>query len=150
MTVEALEKKKQFEQMGGREMLKKVSKAFYDLVYDEPWIKEFFKDIDQDKIEAQQVDFMTSALGGGNVYFGRLPVPAHKHMFITEELFELRQKLLIKAMDEVQISDELREKWLKIDDAFKSKLVKNAISDCEKRFNTDEILFFPNKVKQIA
>ncbi len=54
----------------------------------------YFKEIDQEIIETQQVDSMTSALGGPKVYCGKLPIPAHKNMFIWTDLFELRHDLL--------------------------------------------------------
>lgn len=144
------EKKQAFEKLGGRNILMKINKIFYDKVYAHPWISQFFKDVPQDVIESQQTDFMTSTLGGGNVYLGKLPVPAHKHMFISEELFDLRQRLLNEALDEAQACEELKAKWNKIDEAFRSKLVKKSISECEKRFRSDEILFFKNPEEKKA
>ena len=138
------ENKLSFEELGGRAVLEKVAKKFYDLIYEHAWIGQYFKDVEQEIIESQQVDFMSAALGGPRVYLGKLPVPAHKHMLLTDELFDLRENLLIKAMDEVGVCDELRERWLKVDEAFRKKLVKNDISECEKRFKTDQILDFPN------
>ena len=69
---------------------------------------------------------MTSALGGGNVYLGKLPVPAHKHMYITEELFDLRQQYLEEALNESNATQALKDKWNKIDEAFRNKLVKKS------------------------
>ncbi len=138
------EGKLSFEELGGRPALEKVAKKFYDLVYEHPWIGQYFKEINQEIIESQQVDFMSAALGGPRVYLGKLPVPGHKHMMLTDELFDLRESLLVQAMDDVGIHPELRERWLRIDEAFRKKLVKRDISECEKRFKTDEILDFPN------
>ena len=53
---------------------------------------------------------------------------AHPHMFITEELFDLRQELLIQAFSDVNAPDEIKEAWLKIDDAFKNVIIKKDIS----------------------
>lgn len=135
---------KEFEDLGGREILVKYSKVFYDKVYEHEWIGQYFKNIDQDFIEAQQVDFLQGALGGDQVYAGALPIPAHKHMFIPEELFDLRQALVRESLEEVGASSELTEKILRVDEAFRKALVKNSVGDCEKRFTTDEILNFPN------
>mgnify|MGYP000085043579 FL=1 len=143
-------RKEEFEKLGGRGMLIKVSKLFYDKVYEHPWIGLYFQEVPQDRIEAQQVDFMTSTLGGGNVYMGRLPVPAHKHMFISEELFDLRQDLLQEAFVEAKASKELIEKWNKIDEAFRGRLVKKNLGECEKRFFTDEINYHKDPTKKIA
>jgi truncated hemoglobin YjbI len=144
------QRKQEFDAMGGRGMLIKVSKIFYDKIYADPWIGQYFKEVPQDRIESQQVDFMTGALGGGNVYLGRLPVPAHKHMYISNELFDLRQKYLEEAFIEAKASPELIEKWNRIDEAFRGRLVKKNLGECEKRFNTDEILYFKNPDKKAA
>lgn len=135
-------KPKTFEELGGREILEKVSKIFYDKVYDDNWIGEYFKEVKQEIIEEQQVDFMSMALGGPKVYLGKLPVPAHKHMMITEELFILREELLDAALVEAGACNELITRWKKIDEAFKNKIVKKSLNECEKRFKTDEILNF--------
>lgn len=135
---------KRFEALGGKAILEKVSKIFYDKIYKHEWIGQFFKDIPQDRIESQQVDFMASSLGGPKNYCGRLPIPVHKNMFISDELFDLRHELLIESLKEANASEELIAKWTKIDDAFKSGIVKKNLGECEKKFFTDEILFFPN------
>lgn len=132
----------QFEQIGGRPMLEKVAKIFYDKIYDHPWIGKFFLNIDQAVIEEQQVDFMSMALGGPRVYLGKLPIPAHKHMLISHELFDLRSKLLNEALTEAGASTELIQRWNKIDEAFRGKLVKENRNQCEKRYKTDTILDF--------
>ncbi len=140
-----------FEDIGGKAVIARVAKVFYDLVFQDPWIGQYFADVKQETIEAQQTDFMTQALGGPKVYCGRFPIPAHKHMFISEELFIYRENLVKKALDEVGIAPQLQEAWLNIDRAFKNGIVKKSVDQCEKRFNTDEILNFENpKIKKAA
>lgn len=78
------------------------------------------------------------------MYMGRFPVPAHEHMYITEELFELRNKILLEALHETHTAPEVIEAWLKIDNAFKKRIVKNSLSECKKRYFTDKILDFDN------
>lgn len=139
-----------FNKLGGREMLRKISEIFYDKVYKHPWLGLYFQKIDQEIITSQQVDFMTSALGGGQVYCGQLPVVAHQQMNISEELYDLRTDLLTQSLDEAKASADLKEKWLRIDLAFKGAIVKKSVHDCKKRFFTDEILDFPNPLKKSA
>lgn len=141
---------KDFKALGGRRKLEEFSKAFYDKVYAHPWIGRFFERIDQEVIEKQQVDFLQSSLGGEKVYCGKFPIPAHKHMFITAELFEVRSALVKEPLLEVNANQNLVDAILKIDQAFKAGLVKVEISDCEKRFTTDELLIFLNPEKKIA
>ena len=49
---------------------------------------------------AIKTDFMTANIGGGKIYFGKLPKPTHKHMFISEELFYLRNEILRESVEE--------------------------------------------------
>ncbi len=146
-----------FEQIGGREGILKITKIFYDKVYAHPWLSQFFQDVPQEHIENQQTDFMMGPLGGPKAYMGRLPVPVHQHMFITEELFELRNTLLIESLQEAKTPPAVITAWMKIDNAFKNRLVKNSLSECKKRYFTDEILDFKSpgtrsgtKVREMA
>ena len=93
------EDKTLLENLGGRPILERVHKVFYDKLYEHPWLKLFFSDIDQKTIEDQQTDFMVSNMGGGKIYSGALPKNAHKHMFIDHAMFDLRQDLLQASLD---------------------------------------------------
>ena len=133
-----------FNELGGAFVIQKVHKIFYDKIYAHPWIGKFFQDIDQNVIESQQNDFMGQSFGGPNTYLGKLPIAAHKHMLISEELFEIRKSLLEESLKEAKICPEHIEKWLKVDGAFKNGIVKKSRSDCEKRYFTDSIQEFEN------
>ena len=137
-------KKTPFEKIGGRPVIEKVTKAFYDRVYRHPWIGQYFANIPQEHIENQQTDFMQGAFRGKRIYSGRMPADAHMHMVINDELFDLRNRLLKEAMDEVGVAQEMQDLWLSIDEAFRKVLVKDAAS-ARPRYRTDEILnFLPN------
>ena len=131
-----------FEQLGGHETIRRVHRIFYDKIYADAWIGQFFKHIDQKTIENQQTDFMAQAMGGPQAYFGAFPIPAHKHMNVGNELFDHRHGMLRDSLKEAGIPAELAEKWLKIDGAFQTGIVKKSIDDCEKRFFTDTIMDF--------
>jgi hemoglobin len=144
----ASNKQEEFEKMGGTAMIEKISKIFYDKVYEDPWLKLYFQDVPQEHIERQQVAFMQAALGGENLYCGQTPPAAHKHMNITHALFEARQELLDEAFEESNTSELMIEKWQRIDDAFFNRIVKHAPEQCEKRYKTDKILDFPDPRKK--
>lgn len=131
-----------FEKIGGRDTLIRISKRFYDKIYKHPWLSLYFKNTKQSIIEAQQVDFMTGALGGPKIYGGRTPVDAHTHLNITNELYELRKQLLTDTLKEENAPSELIDRWFKIEDAFKNHIIKKDISECTKRWVSDEILDF--------
>lgn len=137
-----MDKLAEFEKMGGRSSLIAINKVFYDKVYAHPWLKLFFEKIPQQHIENQQVDFMQKVLGGANIYAGKAPPAAHMHIFITEEVYIVRKKLLEQAFIETNADKKLVNRWLTLDESFKRVLLKNSISKCKRRFNSDEILAF--------
>jgi len=132
-----------YEALGGLRVLQRVHKIFYDKIYRHPWLKLYFAGVTQTVIENQQTDFMAQAMGGPSRYSGKLPVPAHKHMFITEELFETRGRLLEESLREAGVPEDLGARWLKIDRAFKGRLVKRSAAECEGRYKTEPIMVIP-------
>lgn len=133
-----------FERIGGRASLITINKIFYDKVYKHPWLKHYFLEIPQQHIEVQQVDFMQKVLGGKNLYVGKAPPVAHKHMFIPDDLFDVRKTLLIEAFSEACAHQELIDKWLALDESFRRLLVKKSPSDCVARYKSEGIIDFPN------
>ena len=83
---------------------------------------------------------MTTAMGGENHYFGKEPLLAHGHLFITEKIFELRHQILKECLDACGVSEELQKSWLKIDKAFKHQVVKNKIEECVARYVDEGII----------
>ena len=118
-----------------------VNTDFYDFIYKDEWFKQVFCNVEQDVITKQQTDFIIQAFGGPSNYCGRMPSDAHPHLFIDEHMWELREDYLLKAFAKNNTPNEIRTKWLKIDNAFKKAIVKNSINECKKRFNSDEIIF---------
>ncbi len=139
-----------FERIGGRACLQKVHKIFYDKIYAHPWIGLFFKEVDQKVQEDQATDFMTEPMGGGSIYCGKFPIPAHAHMYITEELFNLRHELLKQSLIEANVPNELQVLWLKIDLAFKAGIVKKSKEECKPRYADESIVDFPDPQKKAA
>ena len=131
-----------FENMGGINILIKINKIFYDKVYKDPWLKLYFEHISQQQIEDQQVDFMQKVLGGDNCYIGKAPPVAHIHIFVSEDLFDLRQQLLNEAFIEAKAHPILVQKWLMLDESFKKSIVKKSPAECQGRFKTDPVLNF--------
>ncbi len=135
-------KTESFDRIGGRASLIAINKVFYDKVYKHAWLKLYFQAIPQQHIEDQQVDFMQKVLGGENQYVGKAPPIAHSHMFIPDELFDVRKKLLIESFAETKTHPELIDKWLNLDESFRRVLVKKSPAECKARFTTDPILNF--------
>ncbi|MDH5228652.1 MAG: group 1 truncated hemoglobin [Gammaproteobacteria bacterium] len=124
-----MKKNSLFEQVGGLATLEKVHKEFYDKIYAHPWLGLFFEGHDQTAIEGRQTSFMAEKFGGPKTYMGKPPKSSHRALYITDELFDLRQAILDETLAEVGLNKELRAKWLRIDEAFRSHIVKKSIAD---------------------
>lgn len=136
-------KSQMFEEMGGRAAIEKVTDAFYDRVYADPWLSPFFDGIPRTHIQAQQNDFMQAAMGGRKGYSGKTPPSAHQHMYITDEMFEARQGHLKAAFRICNTSEKMVEKWLEVEELFRGRVVKDSVSDCVIRYTTEGVRSFP-------
>ncbi len=116
-----------FSLVGGLPTLEKVHKIFYDKVYVHPWLGKFFEGHNQEAIEQRQTAFMAEKMGGEVNYMGKMPKMAHRQMYITQELFDVRRQLLIESLLEAAVPNELAERWLRIDEAFMKAIVKPSI-----------------------
>ncbi len=136
-----------YDRLGGRSRLEHVHNAFYAKIFSHPDFAALFNGLRIDHQVSQQTEFMMGLFGGPKIFGGRPPKGAHQHLYITEEQFELRHKILGDTLLEFGIRGELRERWLYYDNSFKSQIVKSSIDQCEKRYTNDRIRFVPRFVK---
>jgi hemoglobin len=137
-----------FDALGGLATLKKVHKIFYDKIYDHYWLKLFFTGHDRQSIENRQTAFMAEKMGGPVTYYGKEPQMAHRHMYITQELYEIRHQLLKESLQEADIPVELADRWLKIDYAFIRQIVKPSIeSFYQTTFRYEKRVIIPKPIR---
>lgn len=116
-----------FDAVGGLETLKKVHKIFYDKIYAHYWLKLFFAGHNQQSIEDRQTAFMAEKMGGPVDYYGKQPLMAHRQMYITKKLYDIRHEILKESLHEAGVEEPLIKRWLKIDYAFIRQIVKPSI-----------------------
>lgn len=115
-----------YEAVGGLPTLQTVHKIFYDKVYADNWLKQFFDGFNQQVIEDKQTSFMADKMGGPK-YLGKPVKQVHENMYISRELFERRHALLSESLCEAEIEPGLMERWLRIDNAFMKSIFKVSI-----------------------
>jgi len=120
-----------FEQVGGLATLDRVHRRFYDKVYAHPWLARFFEGHNQPAIELRQTQFMGEKMGGGIIYPGMELELAHRRMYITVELLELRKSLLCETLHEEHVPEPLIRRWLKIDAAFWKQIKNDSMASFE-------------------
>lgn len=118
----------------------KINEDFYDQIYRDEWFKQVFKNIAQEVITKQQTDFIIQVFGGPQNYCGRMPGDAHPHIYIDEYMWNLRENYLKNSFSKFNVPLYISEKWLKIDNSFKQKILKKSIDELKPRFTTDEII----------
>ncbi len=118
------------DQLGGYDTILRIHTRFYERIFNDPWIGQFFRGKHESTLARKQTEFMVAAFGGNNVYRGETPAQVHMHMYITHEQLEAREKTLRWAIGEEGLSDELIEHWLQVDRGFWGGIEKNTVDDC--------------------
>ena len=117
-------------QIGSEQYVLNVHQRFYDVMFDEPWIGQFFYGKSKEALIAKQTEFMVAAFGGENHYRGDTPAFVHMHMFLTDEMCDFRQVILKQAILDEGLSELIADQWLKIDDSFRESIIKKSVGDC--------------------
>jgi hemoglobin len=96
----------------GKENLEKLVDTFYDLVFNDPVIKDLFK-TDKDEIKNKQLLFLTQFLGGPPLYTEEHGHPRlrarHLPHVITEEKAVAWLKCMHEAINTLEISEEMKK-----------------------------------------
>jgi hemoglobin-like flavoprotein len=119
-----------FNEIGGEEVILRVHQRLYDVLFDEPWLETFFFGKSKESLIIKQTQFMVAAFNGPNNYTGDTPAFVHMHMFITDEMMEVRERILREAILAEGLSTSIAERWLKVDDAFRPAIVKKSVDEC--------------------
>lgn len=114
------------------ERLEAVVTTFYDLVYAHPWIGRFFTEVDQEIQEFNLVRFIQMSWDD-KAYpkrQARYMRHQHAHMFITDELFDLRQALFAEALRHHGHGEDVVDAFLDFNERWRPDVVKSSIEDC--------------------
>jgi hemoglobin-like flavoprotein len=121
------------ENIGGAERITPVHRRFYDWIFDDAWLGPFFYGKDKETLIRKQTEFMMSCFGGPNNFTGETPAIAHMHMFIDDEIFNLRQFHLHRCILEEGFSEEIAQRWIRVDESFRQAMVRSKPSECVMR-----------------
>lgn len=109
-----------------------IVRAFYDEVYAHPWLGRFFEGVDQAHQERKLVRFFH--LAWDDPFYGKLQgeylKDEHAHMYITAELFDLRQELLLAAVRERGHDEAVVQAFLAFNESWRSYVVKASRREC--------------------
>jgi len=116
--------------IGGEEVIRKVHQAFYDRLFEDPWVGQFFYGKSKEVLIRKQTQFMVGAFGGPYIYQGDTPAIVHMNMFITDELASLRERYLRRAILSQGLSESIADRWQAVDRLYRPSVVKQSVDDC--------------------
>lgn len=122
-----------YDEVGGYETVKRVHDRFYPTLFDDEWLGVFFYGKSVTSLSMKQTRFMVAAFGGPDEYQWESPPMAHMHMYITDEQADIRETLLRNAIRIEGLSEDVEERWLKVDQAFRPAIVKEGVEECVTR-----------------
>lgn len=117
-------------EIGGFEGMYQVHLVFYNKLFNDDWLGRFFWGKKETALAKKQTHFMVACLGGENQFVGETPAISHMHMYITEEMLDLREQILRDTIAEFGISKELEDRWLRVDNAFRLAVIKHSVDEC--------------------
>ncbi len=116
--------------IGGKDVVFKVHQRFYDVIFNEPWLETFFLGKSKEALIKKQTQFMVAAFNGPNNYKGDTPAFVHMHLFITDEMADLRERILKAAIIAEGLSESIADQWLNVEHSFRAAIVKNSVDEC--------------------
>lgn len=119
-----------YEDIGGEAVIHRVHQRLYDVLFDEPWLEKFFYGKSKDVLIDKQTKFMIACFNGPNNYTGDTPAFVHMHMLITEEMLDIRETILRKAILAEGLSTAIADRWLKVDQSFRAAIAKKTVDEC--------------------
>lgn len=94
-----------YETIGG-DTIKVAVTVFYHRVFADELLAPYFAGIDAERLVAHQRAFLTTALGGPDLFAGRSTREAHRGLRITDEAFDAVCEHLAAALLDVGIGRE--------------------------------------------
>ncbi|PIW50263.1 MAG: hypothetical protein COW18_03925 [Zetaproteobacteria bacterium CG12_big_fil_rev_8_21_14_0_65_54_13] len=116
--------------IGGADVVKQVLARFYGIIFADAWLGQFFYGKSKTGLTNKQSKFMVAAFGGPNTYEGEPPALSHMHMYITEEISLLREKMLRQAISDQGLGIDIAERWLSVDRSFWHSIHKQSVDEC--------------------
>lgn len=106
------------------ETLNSILHQFYTIVYDDPVLSPFFTKVTKQRSIEKSYLFLRQVFTGEKVYIGDRPRNAHHWMVITDEIFDYREAIMQKCMENHNLPAHIIKRWMAINESFRKDIVK--------------------------
>jgi hemoglobin len=96
-----------YEQVGGEAGVEAIVDRFYEKLWAEPKLDQFFKGIERQELKRHQRMFLNLLLGGGEFYSGRPLVEAHATLKIDEASYDLVCDYFVETCRDLDIDESV-------------------------------------------
>lgn len=95
-----------YEEIGGATVLRTAVAVLYQRVLADPALAPWFVGVDMVRLRAHQHAFLTSALGGPNVFAGRDLADAHKGLHVSAAAFDRLTEHLTAVLRDLGVAPD--------------------------------------------
>ncbi|MDX8378410.1 MAG: globin domain-containing protein [Mariprofundales bacterium] len=120
-------------EIGGEEIIRRVHQRFYNVLFEDNYLGQFFYGKSKPSLIMKQTQFMVAAFGGEDNYRGGTPAFVHMHMLVTDEMADIRETILRRTILAEGLSEDIADRWLSVDHAFRPSIVKKSEDECVMR-----------------
>ncbi|HRG95142.1 MAG TPA: group 1 truncated hemoglobin [Polyangiaceae bacterium] len=105
-------------------LLRKILEAFYAKVYRDDRLMPFFERTSVEWAIDHQYAFLAQIFSGEKLFFGDRPRNAHHWMVIDDALFDYREELMMRTLEELGLEEGARAEWREVEECFRHHIVK--------------------------
>ncbi|MFB6263186.1 MAG: truncated hemoglobin [Bradymonadaceae bacterium] len=111
--------------VGGLEELRAIVDDFYARVFEDPIIGFMFDEVDRGRIVDAQVEYLRAKVGEADVEYEGEPIrAAHRDLPITVGHFDRRHALLVETLEDWDVPEPARERWIEFDAALRDLVIE--------------------------
>ena len=105
-------------------LLSKILTRFYDQVFVDDIMSPYFVGVTKERLVEKVYSFHYQQYTGEKVFFGERPKNSHHWMVISDEIFDYRENLMKKTLQEFDFPTNLIDRWMESEEVYRSDIVK--------------------------
>ncbi|HHL18672.1 MAG TPA: 2Fe-2S iron-sulfur cluster binding domain-containing protein [Thiothrix sp.] len=105
-------------------LMMKILTTFYTWVFADDILSPYFANVTQQRVIEKVYSFHYQMFTGKKVFFGERPRNSHHWMVISDDIFEHRQQLMSKALQQHGLAPHLVSRWLAYEENYRNEIIK--------------------------